>query len=261
MHKERFYLRNIPFQTGASQLGDCSSLHLCYHLVTEEIKLHYLRAMQQIKPTEIRRYLINESDKRMKQLGFNVYSQKELKGFYDFRLTDSCTGIVMIDQYIHCGSLHFSVNVGTQIAEVVKIVNKFLPLLDKESRLRRNHESTIAVHLGYTTSTPTHQTYIPGTTRHVVSDLDGAIELLIQFGVPYMEKINTVESIYSSIDIHLRNISWKSLPVIYMLMNEKEKSLNAIHQSLINVPDFDVNKQQKLEYGNRLIEYIGNQLP
>jgi len=211
-----------------------------------------------IKPSELRKYLYAEADKRMKDAGFTVFSHKALQGHYELKISDECSGIAGISQNIHCGSLHFSFSVGTRIHEVEKIVDRLRPVSvyeGKHAALLRQHSSTMGTNAGYTLLTPSYTSHIPGTKKHVDSDLAQSIEIVTTAGISYMKKNSSVEEIYFNMKQPYHYVTAFSEPIIYILMKKKDAAVQLINEKFSSKTYLSSDDPWRV-YGERLLQFV-----
>jgi hypothetical protein len=215
-----------------------------------------------IKPSELRKYLYAEADKRLKDAGFTVFSHKALQGHYELKITDECSGIAGISQNIHCGSLHFSFSVGTRIHEVEKIVDRLRPVSvyeGKHAALLRQHSSTMGTNAGYTLPTPSYTSHIPRTKKHVDSDLAQSIEIVTTAGISYMKKNSSVEEIYHNMKKSGRITNSFSEPIIYILMKKKDEAVQLISKEFLSKTYLSSDDPWRV-YGERLLKFVDEYL-
>lgn len=216
----------------------------------------------EIKPSELRKYLYAEADKRMKDAGFTVFSHKALQGHYELKISDECSGIAGISQNIHCGSLHFSFSAGTRIHEVQEIVDRLRPVSvyeGKHAALLRQHSSTMGTNAGYTLPTPSYTIHIPGTMKHIDRDLTQSIEIVTTAGISYMKKNSSVEKIYLNMKKPYHYVNGFSEPIIYILMKKKDEALQLIGKQFLSKTYLSSDDPWRI-YGERLLQFVDEYL-
>lgn len=215
-----------------------------------------------IKPSELRKYLYAEADKRMKDAGFTVFGHKALQGHYELKISDKCSGIAGISQNIHCGSLHFSFSVGTRIHEVEEIVDRLRPVSvyeGKHAALLRQHSSTMGTNAGYSLPTPSYTTHMPRTVKHVDSDLAQSVEIVTTAGISYMKKNSSVEEIYRNMKKSGRIVNCFSEPIIYILMKKKDEAVQLISKEFLSKTYLSSDDPWRV-YGERLLQFVDEYL-
>lgn len=207
------------------------------------------------KPSELRKHLFAEVDKKMNAAGFNVYSHKSLQGFYDCEVNSGCNGVVILCQQTRSASFQFGLIIGTRVNKVEELVDKFLPPSadDKKNSLPR---LTISCNLGYVSPSDRFESYEPTSVSHLDSNIRQSISTITDYGSLFFKNHCSTELVYQAINRRGCSVNWASLPIIYFLMNEQKKAITLIQNSFLSV---SINSEKDIEkkiYGERLLQFI-----
>ncbi|MDP3508096.1 MAG: hypothetical protein Q8T09_08910 [Candidatus Melainabacteria bacterium] len=219
-----------------------------------------------MKPTELRTYLYEEANKAMSAAGFNAYPQKALQGCYSYKINEGCIGQVTLGASPHLGSLNINPSIGTRLLEVEDLVDRWLPLLPGESKLDRSIGVTLGQNLGYISSIDKWVTYVTDSTTDIDRALLETMAMLTEFGIPFMQKHSSLESIYAAVIRTTTNRTSKprcstnnrSEPILHLLMNENERAYEIIQKEFLTHLAWDTSAVPGIHrsYAEHLLEFI-----
>ena len=186
-----------------------------------------------MKPSEIRKYLIETTEKMAREANFSVAKIPKAH-FYDFHINDQMTGVIVLETSIKYSVLTYSFWAGLRIHEIQEIVEKCKKLpVGLSHKFYPSPNVTAAVNSGCWTPPYENINYRAYSMGDIDRNLPAAFELAKETLDQMMQKFPSPESIYAEVGKNTVIFNGFVKPVLYFRLGYRDEAIQLIKTNFL----------------------------
>lgn len=187
-----------------------------------------------MKPSEIRKYLIEKAAKLAQDAHFTVGQIPKLH-FYDFPINDQLTGVIVLETSIKYAVVFYSFWVGLRSHKIQEIVEKCKKLpAGASSKSYPSPNVTASVRSGCWTPPYENLNYRAYSTGDIDRNLPAAFELAKETLDQMMQKFPDLESILDAVGKDLVSFDGFVKPILYFRLGHRDEAIQFIKTNFLS---------------------------